>query len=742
MATGGRSTSTRGGYRRKPQAHKRGRRGSATSNIGGAISGGTARNAIANQRESYRDRRTRSRVHRNATTATNRRRNNSTSSKKNAPKRNDVKPKGILPPIKVRTSGIMIAWKKSLGGLIRYYVYKRMEGPSGADQTTAEEEIDRMYYKCRCSVEDTKMAIFAALGVPNSTVEWVDLSMAIEKDESMGNIPTAVGEIHMREEVMNDANPNTGAPCRKTVDGKGIVLSHLLRPGEGPAHTHEQWTTIIVPQWAVGKSYYFQVKNNSPLDLSCELFLDGEQVAFNAPIAANSTRTIRPDGVRYYQRHQWILNDAKRVKLGTCRNNSDSTISNAPMQELTQVRPRYNGLRPDYAEQRISLEQYPDPTTFGWKFTGSVQRSHVEFFDKKMNDGGVVKLDFYYTTGTVKTVLDHPAMGRNQLFRAQVSPEEYRAILENPRKHTGKGYRRKEDRPVGGSNGDMEEMDRDDDDDDEFDRVPTKPTENEKMETADCDGGHEVSVQPKYYARDDNYDFKTQGHKNRRDHMNRLQQSGDYAEWKEASKREYAIIHAKFYVSIPKRTHRSPTKPVNDGQRKGKKMEPLPVPEQATFVDIKAAENCTLGTKYRTTGPPQVLGRSNVRMERINGLTDDKAFKGDPVFEKKLYYRAENIVHGKGLDDDIDDEMSEDEDNQGNNPDPMLDEYKTEKIEQVEQYYSDLSSYVADEEEAEQLLRNAKNKIYLSESIKDVDESVNLFYSDLIHRQFDSNGNN
>jgi len=127
-------------------------------------------------------------------------------------------------------------------------------------------------------------------------------------------------------------------------------------------------------------------------------------------------------------------------------------------------------------------------------------------------------------------------------------------------------------------------------------------------------------------------------------------------------------------------------------------------------------------------------------MERINGLTDDKQWKGDPVFEKKLYYRAESIVSGADI-NNSGDEMSEDDDDDeevtADDVSPVaLAAYKEEKIHQVKQYHLDLCSHVADEEEAEQLLRNTKNKIYLSSNIRDVDESVNLFHADLIHRQF------
>ena len=106
---------------------------------------------------------------------------------------------------------------------------------------------------------------------------------------------------------------------------------------------------------------------------------------------------------------------------------------------------RYNGRRPDYRGQRVSSRDYPDPTAFGWTFTGSCEGGRAEFFEKDFSQHGVVKLDFYYTTGTVKTVLDHPRQGVTQLFAKgnRLSPGMYRAILQNPRHHTGNRYHRK-----------------------------------------------------------------------------------------------------------------------------------------------------------------------------------------------------------------------------------------------------------------------------------------------------------
>ena len=52
------------------------------------------------------------------------------------------------------------------------------------------------------------------------------------------------------------------------------------------------------------------------------------------------------------------------------------------------------------------------------------------------------RVDYYYTTGTVMTVLVHPKHDTNtQLVRRGIgSEEELQEIFENPRTHTGKGY--------------------------------------------------------------------------------------------------------------------------------------------------------------------------------------------------------------------------------------------------------------------------------------------------------------
>ena len=52
------------------------------------------------------------------------------------------------------------------------------------------------------------------------------------------------------------------------------------------------------------------------------------------------------------------------------------------------------------------------------------------------------KIDIYVTTATVKTVVDHPSRGRNDLFRSGYwCRDKLAKILSDPRVHSGCGYR-------------------------------------------------------------------------------------------------------------------------------------------------------------------------------------------------------------------------------------------------------------------------------------------------------------
>ena len=113
--------------------------------------------------------------------------------------------------------------------------------------------------------------------------------------------------------------------------------------------------------------------------------------------------------------------------------NNDSTTSSSSSNNNR----RYNGQRPMDYSRRVDWMDYPDPAEVGWTFTGSWDVT--EFFENSDH----VKLDWYYTTGTVKTSLDHPTQGKTQLFADKVDPATYISILHNPRAHTGVRYQQR-----------------------------------------------------------------------------------------------------------------------------------------------------------------------------------------------------------------------------------------------------------------------------------------------------------
>lgn len=110
--------------------------------------------------------------------------------------------------------------------------------------------------------------------------------------------------------------------------------------------------------------------------------------------------------------------------------------SSATTERVISKKKRFNGQRPQDLTKRVDFNLYPDPTQFGWEFTGSW--GVAEFFKK---DG--VLLDWYFTTATVKTSLSHPKQGKTQLFASKVDSETYRTVLQNPRARTGQRYHRK-----------------------------------------------------------------------------------------------------------------------------------------------------------------------------------------------------------------------------------------------------------------------------------------------------------
>lgn len=106
---------------------------------------------------------------------------------------------------------------------------------------------------------------------------------------------------------------------------------------------------------------------------------------------------------------------------------------------------RYNNTRPNYLLMgRVNGYNYPPPEQHGWIFTGSCPNTKAEFYQME-TELGRVYLDFFYTDGTVKSVLDHKIEGSMVLFAKGRSllPDIYIQILRDPLATTDTKYRRR-----------------------------------------------------------------------------------------------------------------------------------------------------------------------------------------------------------------------------------------------------------------------------------------------------------
>eukprot|EP00873_Tetraselmis_striata_P015505 jgi/Tetstr1/435769/TSEL_024662.t1 len=68
------------------------------------------------------------------------------------------------------------------------------------------------------------------------------------------------------------------------------------------------------------------------------------------------------------------------------------------------------------------------------------ETNRVISFVSRQTEEGTVRIHVYYTTGTVGTCLEHPGLGRTQIYRRGCTLEQLAEIMSNPRAHTEKGY--------------------------------------------------------------------------------------------------------------------------------------------------------------------------------------------------------------------------------------------------------------------------------------------------------------
>tara|TARA_R110000787_G_scaffold222868_4_gene331341 strand:+ start:2207 stop:2674 length:468 start_codon:yes stop_codon:yes gene_type:complete len=73
--------------------------------------------------------------------------------------------------------------------------------------------------------------------------------------------------------------------------------------------------------------------------------------------------------------------------------------------------------------------------SINWSLIAYRPKSRLISFKK---DG--VRLNWYYTTGTISTTLMHPKKKKTQLFRKRLTQDQQIQVLIDPRANSGRGY--------------------------------------------------------------------------------------------------------------------------------------------------------------------------------------------------------------------------------------------------------------------------------------------------------------
>ena len=88
---------------------------------------------------------------------------------------------------------------------------------------------------------------------------------------------------------------------------------------------------------------------------------------------------------------------------------------------------------------------------YGWSEVQYSAESRVIAFTRMSETNGRMRVNVYYTTGTVGTSLNHPIDGPGQMFRRCTSLRDLEQIFSNPRVHTERGYKRRRNDPLDGA---------------------------------------------------------------------------------------------------------------------------------------------------------------------------------------------------------------------------------------------------------------------------------------------------
>ncbi len=135
------------------------------------------------------------------------------------------------------------------------------------------------------------------------------------------------------------------------------------------------------------------------------------------------------------------VGEAEQAEHGVGEDMTREQLGNAARQQAQFV-------QRDRAAEKSSAQHWPlneseldyAAETRGWEKI-ECERSEAPMASYKKDE---VRLNFWLSTGTVGSYLDHPTQGKTQLFRRDITMSAVAALFANPRQHTGAGYHTRE----------------------------------------------------------------------------------------------------------------------------------------------------------------------------------------------------------------------------------------------------------------------------------------------------------
>ncbi|KAL7456672.1 hypothetical protein ACHAWC_008146 [Mediolabrus comicus] len=239
-----------------------------------------------------------------------------------------------------------------------------------------------------------------------------------------------VGEIVTCDVIRQSPHNYGNGPFLRLNDGWGWVYERMNDPAHGRMRqlTIEEgnWTLVVEQSAGIAMRRH-PVDRFDKGDCLCEpyvIFQQGEIVRCDRRIKSSG-------GVTFYKpvgKEGWVFD--LRLNTQTTAHMMMRLVSSSPVVRSNSALSDggwsiefVRGMAAAFELTEITLNEV----------------SKVISFQTDANE----RINVYYTTRTVGTALNHPNQGATQLFRRRCSSEELREIMQNPRVHTGKGYKKR-----------------------------------------------------------------------------------------------------------------------------------------------------------------------------------------------------------------------------------------------------------------------------------------------------------